>query len=80
MPDPIRLDSKNPTLQAARKRGITILAGTRGADMENPTLAQVGIITANWSLIHGLSLLLLTGRLGTIVRIAAEGASRNESH
>jgi AcrR family transcriptional regulator len=75
MSDPIRLDAKNPTLQAARKRAITILTGTRGEDMENPTLAKVGAITANWSLIHGLSLLLLTGRLGTLVRIAAEGAT-----
>jgi AcrR family transcriptional regulator len=75
MSDPIRLDSKNSALQAARKRGITILAGTRGANMENPTLAQVGAITANWALIHGLSLLLSTGRFGTLVRIAPPGTT-----
>jgi hypothetical protein len=75
MSDPIRLDSKNPALQAARKRGIFVLAGTRGANMENPTLSQVGAMTANWALIHGLSLLLLTGRLGTLVRIAPEGTT-----
>jgi AcrR family transcriptional regulator len=75
MSDPIRLDSKNPALQAARKRGIAILAGTRGADMENPTLAQVGAITANWALIHGLSILLSAGRLGTLVRMAPEGTT-----
>ena len=75
MSDPIRLDSKNPALQAARKRGIFVLAGTRGADMENPTLSQVGAMAANWALIHGLSLLLLTGRLGTLVRIAPEGTT-----
>jgi AcrR family transcriptional regulator len=75
MSDPIRLDSKNPALQAARKRGITILAGTRGASTENPTLTQVGAITANWALIHGLSLLLSTGRLGTLVRIAPAGTT-----
>jgi hypothetical protein len=75
MSDPIRLDSKNPALQAARKRGISVLAGTRGANMENPTLSQVGAMTANWALIHGLSLLLLTGRLGALVRVAPEGTT-----
>jgi AcrR family transcriptional regulator len=75
MSDPIRLDAKNRALRAARKRGITLLAGTRGANMENPTLAQVGAITANWALIHGLSLLLSAGRLGTLVRMAPEGTT-----
>src|ERR1700734_4506206 len=75
MSDPSRLDSKNPALQAARRRGISILAGTRGANMEDPTLAQVGAMTANWALIHGLSLLLLTGRLGALVRMAPEGTT-----
>jgi AcrR family transcriptional regulator len=75
MSDPIRLDSKNPALQAARKRGISVLAGTRGANIENPTLSQVGAMTANWALIHGLSLLLLTGRLGALVRMAPEGTT-----
>jgi AcrR family transcriptional regulator len=75
MSDPIRLDSKNPALQAARKRGISVLAGTRGANVENPTLSQVGAMTANWALIHGLSLLLLTGRLGALVRMAPEGTT-----
>jgi AcrR family transcriptional regulator len=73
--DPIRLDSKNSALQAARKRAIYILAGTRGADMKNPTLAQVGAMTANWALIHGLSLLLLSGRLGTLLRLGPEGTT-----
>jgi AcrR family transcriptional regulator len=75
MSDPSRLDPRNPELQAARKRGISVLAGTRGANLENPTLAQVGAMTANWALIHGLSLLLSTGRLGTLVRIAPEGTT-----
>src|ERR1700733_9064544 len=75
MSDPIRLDSKNPVLQAARKRGIFILAGSRGANVENPTLSQVGAMTANWALIHGLSLLLSAGRLGTLIRIAPEGTT-----
>src|SRR6201986_3163683 len=75
MSDPIRLDSKNPALQAARKRVISVLAGTRGANVENPTLSQVGAMTANWALIHGLSLLLLTGRLGALVRMAPEGTT-----
>jgi hypothetical protein len=75
MSDPSRLDSKNTALQAARRRGISILAGTRGANMENPTLSQVGAMTANWALIHGLSVLLSTGRLGTLVRIAPEGTT-----
>ena len=75
MSDPIRLDAKNRALRAARKRGITLLAGTRGANMENPTLAEVGAITANWALIHGLSLLLSAGRLGTLVRMAPEGTT-----
>ena len=75
MSDPSRLDSKNSELQAARKRGISVLAGTRRVSMENPTLAQVGAMTANWALIHGLSLLLSTGRLGTLVRIAPEGTT-----
>jgi AcrR family transcriptional regulator len=75
MSDPNRLDARNPALQSARKRSISILAGTRGADIENPTLSQVGAMTANWALIHGLALLLLTGRLGTLVRMAPEGTT-----
>jgi AcrR family transcriptional regulator len=75
MSDPSRLDSKNPELQAARKRGISVLAGTRGANIENPSLVQVGAMTANWALIHGLSLLLSTGRLGTLIRIAPAGTT-----
>jgi hypothetical protein len=43
--------------------------------VENPTLSQVGAMTANWALIHGLSLLLLTGRLGALVRMAPEGTT-----
>jgi hypothetical protein len=57
-------------------KGQSILAGTRGANMENQMLSQVGAISANWSLIHGLSLLLSAGRLGTIVRIAPEGTTK----
>lgn len=75
MSDPSRLDSKNPALRAARERGISILAGARGANMENPTLSQVGAMTASWALLHGLSLILLTGRLGTLLRIAPEGTT-----
>jgi AcrR family transcriptional regulator len=75
MSDPSRLDSKNSTLQAARRRAISVLAGTSGANMENPTLSQVGAMTANWAQVHGLSLLLLSGRLGTLVRIAPEGTT-----
>jgi AcrR family transcriptional regulator len=37
MSDPIRLDSKNLSLTAARKRAISVLAGTRGANLEYPT-------------------------------------------
>jgi AcrR family transcriptional regulator len=75
MSDPIRLDSKSSALQAARKRAISVLAGTRGANMEHLTLSQVGAMTANWALIHGLSLLSLTGRLGALVRLAPEGTT-----
>ena len=75
MSDPIRLDSKDATLQVARNRGLSVLAGTRDATMENLTLAQVGAMTANWALIHGLSVLLSTGRLGTLVRLAPEGTT-----
>jgi AcrR family transcriptional regulator len=75
MSDPSRLDSKNPALRAARVRAISVLAGTKGANMENPTLSQVGAMTASWALVHGLSLLLLSGRLGTLIRIAPEGTT-----
>jgi AcrR family transcriptional regulator len=75
MSDPIRLDSKSPALQSARKRAISVLAGTRGASMEQPTLSQVGAMAANWALVHGLSLLLLTDRLKALVRIAPEGTT-----
>jgi AcrR family transcriptional regulator len=75
MSDPIRLDSKSPALRSARKRAISVLAGTRGASMEQPTLSQVGAMAANWALVHGLSLLLLTDRLKALVRIAPEGTT-----
>jgi hypothetical protein len=43
--------------------------------MEQPTLSQVGAMAANWALVHGLSLLLLTDRLKALVRIAPEGTT-----
>lgn len=75
MSDPGRVDSRHPALQAARKRALSVLAGTRGATMQNPTLTQVGEMVANWGLIHGLALLLSTGRLGTLLRVAPEGTT-----
>jgi len=75
MSDPSRLDSKNSVLRGARERAISILAGARGANMEKPTLSQVGAMAAGWALVHGLSLMLLSGRFGTLIRIAPEGTT-----
>ena len=75
MSDPSRLDSKNSVLRGARERAISILAGAREANMEKPTLSQVGAMAAGWALVHGLSLMLLSGRFGTLIRIAPEGTT-----
>lgn len=76
--DSTRLDSKNDLLMAARKRGISVLAKTSGANMENPSLSQVGAMAANWGLLHGLSLLLITGRIGLLTRSAPHGTTEKE--
>jgi AcrR family transcriptional regulator len=75
MSDPSRLDSANPLLQAARRKAILALAGTRAVAMDHPTLKQLGEIAGNWALVHGFAMLMLTGRLNLLLRLAPDGAT-----
>lgn len=73
MADPGRLDAKNPVLAGARRDALLALAATGSVAAEAPTLEQLGEITGNWALVHGFSMLMLTGRLDGLLRMAPRG-------
>lgn len=75
MSDSVRLDSANPSLAAARRNALLALAATGSVAIEHPTLAQLGEMTRNWSVVHGFSMLLLTERLGALIRLAPQGTT-----
>lgn len=75
MSDPSRLDSNNLVLQSARRNAIMVLTEVAPIATGSPTLAQVGAITRSFALVHGFSMLMLTGRLGPLLRLAPDATS-----
>src|ERR1700728_1198066 len=51
------LDPKNPTLQHERAETFARLSQTSDFAVENLTLAQLGALTAGWSIAHGFAML-----------------------
>jgi AcrR family transcriptional regulator len=62
-----RLDFSRPALRAAADAAFGVLSATIGSgapgDAKGMTLPQVARIAAAWSLVHGLAMLLIDGRL-----------------
>jgi AcrR family transcriptional regulator len=78
MNDPTRLDSTNPTLQFGRRRVYEVIGNLTSISLAHPTLEQVGQIAGRWAIAHGLTILLLTGRLGGLLKMAPEGTTEIE--
>ena len=73
-----RLDSARPSIKEGRMQLYGILAESRDAATEHPTLEQLGRLLGGWSLIHGYTLLLLDGRLNGLVKLAPEGTTTGD--
>jgi AcrR family transcriptional regulator len=78
MNDPARLDSTNPALQLGRQRAYEVIGNLASISLVHPTLEQVGQLTGRWAIAHGLTILLLTGRLGGLLKMAPEGTTEIE--
>lgn len=74
-----RLDMARPTLRAASRAALEVLASALephgdGAMLEGElTLAQAGRLAAAWSLVHGFSMLLIDGRWKPLVARLPDG-------
>jgi AcrR family transcriptional regulator len=71
-----RLDFSRPALRAAADAAFGVLAGVapdRRDALAPLTLPQAARITAAWSLVHGFAMLLLDGRLGTLISRMQDG-------
>jgi AcrR family transcriptional regulator len=71
-----RLDFSRPALRAAADAAFAVLAGAAPdrQDAEAPlTLPRAARITAAWSLVHGFAMLLLDGRLRTLIARMQDG-------
>ncbi len=68
-----RLDWSRPSLRDAGEQAFAMLTGT-DANMALPAgLPRLASVTAQWSLVHGLAMLLTDGRLGAITDVMPEG-------
>jgi hypothetical protein len=67
------LDSKNPTLQKERGNTFSFLSQSRDVKLENPTLEQLGALTAGWAMVHGFAMLYIHGNLNRVLRYAPPG-------
>lgn len=70
-----RLDASRPSYKEARMHALGLLAQSRDAPLERPTLEQLGGVVGGWSLVHGYTMLLLDGRLKAVLNIAPEGTT-----
>jgi AcrR family transcriptional regulator len=73
-----RLDGSRPSFKEARMQVLGMLAESRGSSAEQPTLEQLGEIVGGWSLIHGYTMLLLDGRLKTLLNVAPPGTTTDD--
>src|SRR5580698_9819961 len=64
------LDPKNPTLQQERAETFARLSQTSDVAVENLTLAQLGALTAGWSIAHGFAMLYIDGPIKRLLKHA----------
>jgi AcrR family transcriptional regulator len=64
------LDSKNPTLQQERVATFSHLSQASDIKLEDLTLAQLGALTAGWSIAHGFAMLYIDGPIKRILKHA----------
>jgi AcrR family transcriptional regulator len=64
------LDSKNPTLQQERVDTFSHLSQASAIKLEHLTLAQLGELTAGWSIAHGFAMLYIDGPIKRILKHA----------
>jgi AcrR family transcriptional regulator len=64
------LDSKNSTLQQERVATFSHLSQASDIKLENLTLAQLGALTAGWSIAHGFAMLYIDGPIKRILKHA----------
>ena len=67
-----RLDMQRPALRAAVDASSRVLSGTVGAVRDESlapelTLSHAASVVGAWSLVHGFAMLLLDGRLKTLM-------------
>jgi AcrR family transcriptional regulator len=67
------LDPKNSALQQERAQTFARLSQTSDAAMENLTLAQLGALTAGWSIAHGFAMLYIDGPIRRLLKHAPPG-------
>lgn len=75
MNEPERLDSNNPALQSARAKAYQALGQSGSFTLDDLSTEQVAILGAGWGLCHGLSLLLIGGRLSGLRGLAPAGTT-----
>jgi AcrR family transcriptional regulator len=64
------LDPKNPTLQQERVDTFSHLSQASDIKLEDLTLAQLGALTAGWSIAHGFATLYIDGPIKRILKHA----------
>ena len=64
------LDPKNPTLQQERIETFSRLSQASDIVLENLTLAQLGALTAGWSIAHGFAMLYIDGPIKRLLKHA----------
>ena len=64
------LDPKNPTLQQERAETFARLSQTSDVPVESLTLAQLGALTAGWSIAHGFAMLYIDGPIRRLLKHA----------
>jgi AcrR family transcriptional regulator len=74
-----RLDMTRPTLRDSADASFAVLARARGIESTTDAwpLDRAARITAAWSLVHGLALLAIDGRLKGVLRIMHGRADEN---
>jgi AcrR family transcriptional regulator len=67
------LDAKNAALDEERVSAFASLVRDRGIGNKNPSLEELGTVTAGWALAHGFAMLYIDGRLKRIFNQAPPG-------
>lgn len=73
-----KLDVNRPSFKEARMHVFGMLADSRDASAQKPSIEELGKVLGGWSLIHGFTMLLLDGRLNPLLKVAPEGTTAND--